>query len=338
MSKIKQLWMRVPIKRAFFGALLVAAVGVWLIAASGAVTYTASSEAESGARTSQVVSVDDSKASGGKAIRFTSPTPTTPPSTPPPTTPPSSATKCASLANLKFCDDFDGGANTAPDTAKWSILTYSAWGGQCFRNQRENLAHDGQGNMKMTLINKGSTQCTDGEGYPTSVTSGGMDTKGKYTFKYGKVEVRAKIACAKSVWGAIWTATGTGPAWPQSGEIDIYEQFEGKQNSLKNTIHAGNPHWQKGASITNASGRLCDDFHTYGVDWRQGSIQFMLDGKNTTKFTSADAAGRPWPFDTYDQRMLIDLQYGSPGWPSAGAYDATELPSSMLVDYIRIYN
>jgi len=63
-----------------------------------------------------------------------------------------------------------------------------------------------------------------------------------------------------------------------------------------------------------------------------------VDGKPTARFTrDVHGANRPWPFDTYDLRLLIDLQYGSPGWPAAGSWDKSELPSSMLIDYVRVF-
>lgn len=110
--------------------------------------------------------------------------------------------KCSELQNLVFCDDFDGATGTAPDNSKWNILTYSAWGGQCFKDDRQNIAQDGSGNLKLTLINTGSSKCTTKEGYLTNVTSGAMDTYKRQYFYYGRFEIRAKLSCAKSVWGA----------------------------------------------------------------------------------------------------------------------------------------
>lgn len=298
----------------------VAVVGVGLNALTRASSPPISTEVESGVVQGGANKTAISGASGGSAVRFTS----------------AAQDACANAAMLQFCDDFTGAAGAAPDTAKWHILTGSSWGGQCFKNATENIAQDGSGNLRQTLINKGSTQCTDSEGYATTVTSGGMDTQGKATFTYGTFEIRAKVSCAHSMWGAIWTSTGSGPGWPQSGEIDIFEQFNDQKNTYKQTIHGGNPHWQKGATYTHTE-PLCNDFHVYGVDWRENSLRFSLDGMQVSAFTQADAGGQPWPFDTYDQRLIIDLQYGGPGWPSAGTPNMAELPSSMLIDYVRVF-
>ena len=64
------------------------------------------------------------------------------------------------------------------------------------------------------------------------VMSGRINTRGKKSIKYGKVEVRAKLPQGDWLWPAIWmlpegndttTAQGTGVygGWPVSGEIDV---------------------------------------------------------------------------------------------------------------------
>jgi beta-glucanase (GH16 family) len=308
-------------------AVIIVAIigGIIAVLVSRAATTTASLEPETGTLATNASVFSNVDASSGKGVKFSPPT--------------VAGSKCANLANLKFCDDFDGAANLAPDSSKWQVLTGSSWGGHCFKNLRENIATDGTGNLKMTLIKKSTTQCTDSKGNATSVTSGGMDTGGKQYFHYGKYEIRAKLSCAKSVWGSIWMSTGSGPSWPQSGEIDIYEIIGSQLNRLQQTLWAGNPTWHQ-ATYYTISSRLCDDFHVYGMDWRPGYVQFMLDGQNTNKLTKSamESQGRIWPFDSYDLRMLIDLQYGGPGWPDQGPYDFNELPSSMLIDYVHVFN
>lgn len=64
------------------------------------------------------------------------------------------------------------------------------------------------------------------------VMSGRINTRGKKSIRYGKVEVRAKLPQGDWLWPAIWmlpegndtsTAQGTGVygGWPVSGEIDV---------------------------------------------------------------------------------------------------------------------
>lgn len=53
-------------------------------------------------------------------------------------------------------------------------------------------------------------------------TSASLNTRGKREFKYGRLEVRARIPVGGGAWPAIWTL-GSGQEWPSCGEIDIME-------------------------------------------------------------------------------------------------------------------
>ena len=55
-------------------------------------------------------------------------------------------------------------------------------------------------------------------------TSGSINTRRSFTFKYGKLEVRAKISTEKGSWPAIWLL-GNQWGWPQGGEIDVMEYY-----------------------------------------------------------------------------------------------------------------
>lgn len=305
-----------------------ATLGITLVLMTYAATFSVTIEPEVSAPSDIVYS--DSSASGGKMVKFGAPS--------------GLNQKCSSLSNLKFCDDFDGPAGTLPDSTKWNVFASgSSWGSQCWKKKPENISLDGQGNLKQTLVNTGEHQCTNSYGASSSITSGGMDTKGKFTTKYGRIEVRAKLSCASSVWGAIWLSTGNGPGWPRSGEIDIYELGYNKYGRLQQTVwfpRIDDPATAK-SIVTYVDlppgQRWCDDFHVYGLDWRPNSLKFMVDGQVKSHITPENLpAGTSWPFNDYDLRLLIDLQYGQTGkW--TGDPDISQLPSSMYIDYVRVY-
>ena len=60
-------------------------------------------------------------------------------------------------------------------------------------------------------------------------TSASLHTKGLASWKFGKIELRAKLPKGQGVWPAIWTLGVYIPqvGWPSCGEIDIME-FVGK--------------------------------------------------------------------------------------------------------------
>ena len=55
------------------------------------------------------------------------------------------------------------------------------------------------------------------------VKSARLSTKGHYSIRYGKVEVRAKLPRGDWLWPAIWMlpVNNTYGPWPLSGEIDV---------------------------------------------------------------------------------------------------------------------
>jgi beta-glucanase (GH16 family) len=79
-------------------------------------------------------------------------------------------------------------------------------------------------------------------------------------------------------------------------------------------------------------------FHTFGMIWSPGKIQYYVDdpAHPYATFTPADIpAGAKWPFDKGRFYFLLNLAMGGswPGNPTA----ATNSPSEMLVDYVRVY-
>lgn len=117
-----------------------------------------------------------------------------------------------------------------------------------------------------------------------------------FNFKYGKLEVEAKMPKGDWLWPAIWMLPkwyGYGN-WPASGEIDIvesrgnvnYRDGSGKSkgvDTMGSTIHFG-PNanynrWYTGhVTKTLSSGNFADSWHTYGLEWDENSLKFFLDG------------------------------------------------------------
>ena len=65
--------------------------------------------------------------------------------------------------------------------------------------------------------------------------TGGLYTKNKVSFTYGKLEIRARLQGAKGAWPAIWMLPQDGK-WPFGGEIDIMERLNSDAIAYQ-TIH-----------------------------------------------------------------------------------------------------
>ena len=84
-----------------------------------------------------------------------------------------------------------------------------------------------EGNLKITAQKKldSSLQCYYG---PALWTSGKIHTAGKVGFKFGRIEIKAKLPSGIGTWPALWLLGANlldGIAWPHCGEIDIFKNL-----------------------------------------------------------------------------------------------------------------
>lgn len=175
-------------------------------------------------------------------------------------------------------------------------------------------------------------------------TSARMVTKNKGDWKFGRVDVRAKIPTGKGIWPAIWmlpTDTVYG-IWPASGEIDIMEARGSNTREIVGTIHYGNEFWQfndqyfRGDTLPNGQTEdFSDDFHIYSVVWTEQCIQFYVDGKELgVPNTRSTTLPQTWPFDQ-PFHLLLNVAVGGnyDGDPDA----SIQFPQRLEVDYVRVY-
>ena len=73
-------------------------------------------------------------------------------------------------------------------------------------------------------------------------TSASVLTTGLFDWRYGRLEVRAKVTNYTGTWPAIWTLK-VNCEWPSSGEVDVMENYDGKiwQTLPGALIDAGQP-------------------------------------------------------------------------------------------------
>ena len=163
-------------------------------------------------------------------------------------------------------------------------------------------------------------------------TSASINTLGKYSWKYGKVEARMKLPAGQGMWPAFWIMGNNIPevGWPGCGEIDIMEHIN---NELKTY---GTAHWDNNGHVQSGGNTYADvtRWHVYSIQWNQDSIRWFLDGNRywgvSIKNGENDTREFHGPF-----YILLNLAIGG-GWP--GNPDSTTVfPDTMYVDYVRVY-
>ncbi len=170
-------------------------------------------------------------------------------------------------------------------------------------------------------------------------TSASLTTRGKASWTYGRIEVRAKLPPGRGTWPAIWML-GTNTAqvgWPAGGEIDLME-FVGFDPGL---IHA-NVHTKKynhvknngkGSQIHTAD--ACEAFHVYALEWNAERLDFFVDNQKYFTYSNEGSGTDAWPFDK-DQYLILNLAIGG-AWGGAKGIDERCFPQRYYIDYVRVY-
>jgi beta-glucanase (GH16 family) len=265
--------------------------------------------------------------------------PITPPPLPPdPRNPP----------QLVWSDEFNGASGTKPDAAKWQPETGPGVNNELqYYTSNDNASMDGAG----SLVMEARRQATAGSACPRDPISGSttcqytssrLNTYGRYTFTYGRIEARIKVSGTKGLWPAFWLLGADffsqGRPWPYVGEVDIMEHIGREPDKTYSTIHA--PAYFGaggfGSAYTLPGGDFAAAFHTYAVDWNSTGMRFTVDGNvvHTVDRAALEATRGPWVFD-HPFFIILNNAVGG-DWP--GPPDAsTVLPQRMLVDYVRVY-
>ena len=243
-----------------------------------------------------------------------------------------------------FNDEFDKTAGTAPDPEKWTAENGGGgWGNeelQFYTVSNENAFHDGLGSLSIKAIKLRPATKLDCWYGKCQYTSARLITKGKFDFKYGRIEARIKVPRGVGVWPAFWLLGNdidkTG--WPNCGEIDVMEFIGREASTVYGTLHGPGYSGSKsiGGSITLSDGKkVSDDFHVFSVEWTQNEIRWLFDGKNYKAITRTDIPkGTPWVFD---HPFFIILNFAVGGkWPGSPDH-STQFPQLMLVDHVRVY-
>jgi len=169
----------------------------------------------------------------------------------------------------------------------------------------------------------GCSRAGGGTNLINPIASARLRTVNSFSFKYGKVEVRARNPTGDWLWPAIWMLPKNLEygQWPTSGEIDIMES-RGNLNYVDNNgVNIGAE--QYGATLH------------YGVD-------YVLNGWPKAHFDKNTVPGAPWSNDFYRYQLewtpdyikwsVDDVEVGTVTFPEGGMWEqgnfANEFPGT----------
>ena len=230
---------------------------------------------------------------------------------------------------LVWSDEFDG---PEINSNNWTFeIGTGNWGWG--NNELQYYQEDNTSIIDGNLVIEARRQTLDNSIY----TSSRLITRGKQSFQYGRVDIRAVMPEGQGIWPALWMlgSNHLQVGWPTCGEIDIMEMIGGEERD--NVVH-GTAHWNQdghvsyGQSMTNVSGKLSEEYHVYSIIWDEQSIRWYFDDVNFNTIDITPAALSAFHDDFF---FIMNIAVGGI-W--AGSPDNTTLfPQWLIVDYIRVF-
>jgi beta-glucanase (GH16 family) len=309
--------------------LIVVGVGIYVVYTGRAAGIGVALEPENGTIAAPAVSVTNSTASGGKAVRFTTaPTPPTSGCAVSGVAAPcigSATTGATGWGTPVFFDEFNG---TSLDPLKWSPCWFpGSYSGQDVCGEM-NDSRTAKYNVRMengsVVLRQSSTienSAQDiGALINTQPSQVGGSTRG---FQMGLGYAEARVH---------FPGNGTNcynwPAWWINGPQDGFSDGEIDVAEVGGTGYMGsNYHFDRGngREITQnrPGGYWCDTYHIYGVDRQAGRNVIYWDGRQVASYTTYDN-GAP-------EYLIFNVGYKSGKTPMSGA------ASDVRVDYVRVW-
>lgn len=254
--------------------------------------------------------------------------------------------------SLVWNDEFKG---RTIDNAKWRT------------NQPRMTAYDGVGNfdegtvrsvgngrLLMTAYKNPDTANYNGKTY---LTTNSITTENRMSFKYGYLEVKAKVPYKAGCWPSLWLRSPNATQTDLTGkdgynmEVDIIEPF-GYTDKNGTTIHETNKsndsdHCQTAVGnykFKNAE-NLANEYHIYGFLWTADEMKFFIDGECFAAYTKDTLARMGYKGDFDDTvNILFDNQLITSSSPVANEEKTNtiennegSLPAEYSVEYVRLY-
>ena len=185
----------------------------------------------------------------------------------------------------------------------------------------------------------------------TYVVSDGLVTKNTMNFKYGYLEMKAKLPLKQGAWPSLWLVTAEKDYNNKctAVEIDVFEAVSGTSvipnvhkwgtNGKTVTIHEveGNT---PSYSVSNPN-----DWHIYGFEWTASELKFYVDGNcyytlDITENFGADVVDGMEAFRENVYILISQTVVNSdtaPSTPSDKYISNADALPEYEVDYIRLY-
>jgi len=220
-----------------------------------------------------------------------------------------------SSATIIWQDEFNG---TNLDTTKW--INRHLGPRRDAVNVKDAVSLNGKGHLIIETSKRGDEYHT-----------GMIGTQEKFEHTFGYWECRLQFQKQVGHWSAFWlqspTISKTGNPQKYGTEIDIIEYMVARSDTVIQNLH-----WDGYGEEHKTTGHhtyfpgLDEGFHTVALEWTPDEYIFYVDDRETWRTTKA-VSHRP-------EYAILSLEVG----PWAGDIANGNLPDSLIVDYVRVYD
>ena len=248
---------------------------------------------------------------------------------------------------LVWADEFN--YNGLPDSTKWSYESgfvrnqepeyYTTRRLENCRVENGMLVIEARKEDFPNAAYRAGSEKWDQEAQFAHYTSASINTKNRTEWKYGRMEIRAKVPAGKGIWPAFWMlGSDRGRIkWPGCGEIDIMEFLGRDSTRIYGTVHYADVNGQvRNEGKLPVVGKPADGFHIYAIEWNDEQIAFYYDDIKYFVFDFDKAAYNPGKTFQKSFYILLNMALGHTGsW--AGPVDDNLLPAKYYIEYVRVY-
>jgi beta-glucanase (GH16 family) len=167
-------------------------------------------------------------------------------------------------------------------------------------------------------------------------TSSRIVTKDLFEFTYGRIAARIKLPYGdQGLWPCFWLMGSNvdQAGWPACGEVDIMEMGGRDPDTVRCTVHYGEPY---NSHVWKTRSHFIDDrdYHIYQLEWDSTSIDSYIDDEHYFTFNNT---GNPYFNHAFYITLNIAIggRYDYSGNPVSANYAGEGI--KMYVDWVKVY-
>ncbi len=249
---------------------------------------------------------------------------------------------------LVWSDEFDG---TTLNERKWTLRPDMKGDGELALagTERPEVVRVADGKLQLNAVMDRPPE----SGNPLYTTCFSVTTYNKMHFRYGYLEMRARVPYKRSAWPSLWMKSLPGDIAPAGradymAEVDVFEVFSSPDTAAPNLHkwHRNGKHSSTSSPTRHKFTDIADlnnEYHIYGFEWTPRSMSMYLDGERYGYYDLSVDFGHKDGMAGFHETLYVIINNHvftntSPWKPQDSEVNSSScLPNHYWIDWIRLY-